>query len=246
MPEDTKRDPQGPPKDVSASELWLALTTMPVPHQIVPFPVKDPIYGKSVADVAIVPLSPEELMICRKVAGEWATKMTGEKPKNGEETPAYFAIMAAEAAVQILWRALRDPNDKTLQKPAIPTAALLRQKPFTDDIHAVLMRMYTRACVVCGPIVATMTDEEREAWLDALEEGGSSFFFDLLSSGMKDELLTHLVALRKRSKMGNGSPGQPLDASTKDTPPKSPSEPPPPLPESELPPLVSADELPTQ
>jgi hypothetical protein len=240
---DAKRDPQGPPKDVPASELWLAMTTLPVPHVIEDMPVKEPIYGKSIGKVAIVPLSPEELQISRTVAGQWATKRTGETPKNGEESPAYFAVMASEAAVQILWRALRDPNDPTLKKPAIPAAMLLRQAPFTDDIHVVLMRMYTRACVVCGPIVATMTDEERDAWLDALEEGGSAFPLDLLSSDMKTELLMHSVARLKKCQTANGLRGPQPDGASTDAPVKLQSDEPPTLPDSEPPSPALVDDL---
>lgn len=241
---DAQRESHGPPKGVDASELWLALTALPTPHQVVDFPVKDPIFGKSIAQVAIVPLPPEDIMICRKLAGERARDMTGEKSTTVEaQSPAYYAIMSIEASVQILWRALRDPNDPTLRKPAIPAAQLLRKAPFTDDILALLMELYTRTCVKCGPIIATMTETEREAWLDALEEGGAGFPFVALSSEMKNELLTHLVALRRQYRTGSGSPGQPLDASTSDTSPTPPPEPPLTLPESEPPPSASLDEI---
>ncbi len=240
---DAKRDPHGPPSDVTPSELYLAMMALPTPHVVVDMPIKEPVYGKTIGKVAIVPLSSEELQVSRTLAGKWATNRTGETPKNGEESPAYFAVMASEAAVQILWRALRDSNDPTLRKPAIPAAQLLRQAPFTDDITAVLMKMYTRACVECGPIVATMTDKERDDWLDVLEEGGAGFPLDLLSSEMRNELLMLLVAQRKRSRMASGSSGPQPDGYTSDSPAKPPSEQPPTLPESEQPPSVSVDEL---
>lgn len=240
---DETRAPQGPPPDITPSELWLSMLQVPVPHVVEDMPLKEPVFGKSIGKVAIVPLSPEELQVSRTIAGKWATERTGEKPKNGEESPAYFAVMASEAAVQILWRALRDPNDPMLKKPAIPAAALLRKAPFTDDIHVVLMKMYTRACVETGPIIATMTEEEMNAWLDVLEEGGSAFPFELLSSETKNALLMHSVARLKISKMGSGSPGHPQGASTNDTPVQPPSEQPPTLPESEQPPSALVDEL---
>jgi hypothetical protein len=241
---DAKREPQGPPKDVTPSELWLAMMAVPVPHVKVDMPIKEPVFGKSLGEVAIVPLSPEDLMISRKVAGEWASKMTGESPKHGEETPAYFAIMASEAAVQILWRALRDPNDPTLKKPAIPTAALIRRAPFTDDIITVLMRLYTRACVTTGPIIATMTEEEMNAWLDALEEGGAAFPFLLLSQEMQSELLTYSVARYRKYVEASGSRGPLPDAATGSNAERRQSDPLPTMPEDEQPPDVSADDLP--
>lgn len=240
---DAKREPQGPPKDVTPSELWLAMLTLPVPHEKADMPIKEPVYGKTIGQVAIVPLSPEELMISRRVAAEWATKMTGESPKSGEESPAYLSIASDETLIQVLWRALRDVNDPTLKTPAIPAAMLMRKPPFTADILAVLGRMYTRTCMVCGPIVATMGIEEMNAWLDALEEGGAGFPFDTLSSGMLSDLLKHSIARYRSSKTGNGLPGQPPDEALGNSIETSRNDPPPQMPEPEQPPDVSADDL---
>lgn len=204
----------GPPSEVAPSELWAALTAIPMPHEVVDFPVKDPVLGKSIGKVAIVPLCPEDQMVCQKMAGEFARKFTGETPKDGEESPAYKKIFGDEAAVQILWRALRDPNDKTLAKNAFAAPSLIRRPPFTPDLVSVLLRMYLRTCATHGPLIATMSKEEMDAWLDALEAGGSAFPFELLTSAMSSELLMHSVARSKALRTANGSAGQPQDGTS--------------------------------
>jgi hypothetical protein len=235
------RASQAPPADVSASELYLAMMALPLPHEVVDFPLKEPVFGVAIGKVAIVPLAPEDLMICRKVAGEWSANMTGERPKAGDESPAYQEIFGDEAAVQILWRALRDPKDKTLATPSFPAPAVIRRKPFSADLLAVLMKMYRRACVMCGPIVATMTETEQNAWLDALEEGGSAFPLDLLSSASQSELLMRSARRCKALRMGNSSSGSPPGAPPSDVTPAADK--PPPESTVETPPSAVADEL---
>lgn len=239
------RDPQGPPKDVDASELWLALNAIPTPHKVIDFPMKVPFREESIGKVAVVPLGPEDLMVCRKQAGEWTSKLTGESPKAGEESPAYKDCYGDEVVVQILWRALKDPKDPKLERPAFAAPSLLRRRPFTADILGVLMKSYMRTCVECGPIIATMTDAERDAWLDKIEEGGDSFPFEWCSSGMLTDLLLHSVARTKRLRTANTSSGSPAGASSSDiVSPQPPQETPPIVPESDTPPSVAVDELP--
>ena len=237
------RDPQGPPKDVDASELWLALTAIPLPHEVVDFPVKDPVMGKSLGKVAIVPLSPEELWACRKLAWDYAAKYVDEKPEAGKESTVFKEIMGDEATVQILYRALRDPNDKKLERRALPAPAVMRRKPFTADILGVLLKQYLTTCVKCGPIVATMTEAEINAWLDALEEGAAAFPFEVLSQGMLTDLLQHSVARCKKLRAGSGLPGQQPGASSNDNePPKMKSDEPPTLPPNDSPPALASDD----
>lgn len=228
----------GPPPGVAPSELWAALTALPTPHEVVDFPVKDPILGASIGKVAIVPLSPEDMMTCHKVASDWAGDFTKEKPKAGEESPSYVKIYSDEASIQVLWRALRDANDKTLEKRAFPAPVMLRRKPFTSDILAVLMRMYLRTCVTRGPIIATMSKEEMEAWVTVLEEGGSASPLDLLSREMQSDLVMHLVAQCKSLRTASTSPGSLLDGT-----PHVDRESPIPMPTSEDPPAVEADKF---
>lgn len=240
---ETTRDPQGPPKDIDASELWLALTAIPLPHEVVDFPVKDPVMGRSIAKVAIVPLAPEELWACRKLAWDYAAKYVEEKPEAGKESSVFKEIMGDEATVQILYRALRDPNDKTLDRRALPAPAVMRRKPFTGDILGVLLKMYLTTCVKCGPIVATMTEDEIKAWLDALEEGAAAFPFEVLSLGMLTDLLQHSVARCKVLRTGNGSRGPQPSASSNDSNPQTlNADAPPTLPPNDLPPVLVADE----
>lgn len=240
----------GPPKNTSSTELWAALTALPTPHEIVDFPINEPVFGKSVGQVAIVPLAPEDLMVSQKVADAWArdllcdgVKTPENKAKVNDQTDAYRKVFNDEAAVQVLWRSLKDPNDKTFEKPAFAAAGLLRRKPFTPDIIAVLMNMYLRVCVKCGPIVALMDKAEMDAWLDALEEGGSATPLGSCSSGMLIDLVMRSAERSKALRTANGSPGQPQGGSSsgQGTPTVPQNEPTPPEPQQDSAPSASAD-----
>lgn len=237
------RPPQGPPKDVEASELWCALTAIPVPHEIVDFPVKDPVMGKPIGQVAIVPLAPEDLWACRKLAYNYTSDLFDkERPAAGKESEAFASTYGDESAVQILWRALRDPAN--IAKKAIPAPILMRRAPFTGDIIALLLKQYLTTCAKLGPVIATMTDAEKDAWLDALEEGGAAFPFEWLSSGMQSELLMHSAARSRRLRTANTSPGSPQGESSPDISKQSPtSDAPPQTPPSDSPQDLVADEL---
>lgn len=239
------REPQGPPKDVDASELWLTLTAIPVPHVVEDFPVKDPVMGTSFAKVAIVPLAPEEMFACRKLAYDYTSKLfDGEKPESGKESEAFRQVMGDEATIQILHRALRDANDSTLARKAIPSPLLMRRAPFTSDLLAVLLKMYLTACMKCGPIISTMSKIEMDAWLDALEEGAAAVPFEWFSLGMQSDLLMHSVARCKALRTASGSRGGPQGASsTGSGQPTMISDEPAQTPPSDSPPVLVADDL---
>lgn len=239
MPNETKGN--GPPADVGASELWAAFTAIPLPHDIVDFPVRDPIMGQSIGKVAIVPLGVEDLMVCQKVAAEFTANITKEHPKSGEESPAYSKIYSDEAAVQILWRALRDANDKTLERRAFKAPSLLRRAPFTGDLIAVLLNMYMRTCATRGPVIATMTAEEMNAWLDRLEEGGAAHPLESLTWGGMTDLLMHSVARSRALRTRSISSGSPPDASNETASPVPAPDPSPDSPAADAPDVAAVD-----
>jgi hypothetical protein len=232
---EAKRESKGPPSDVATSELFAIFMAQPIPHDIVDFPMKEKVLGESIGKVAIVPLGVEDLMICQKVAGEFTANFTKEKPKAGEESPHYQHIFANEASIQILWRALRDPKDKSLERKAFPAPSVLRHH-FTGDLIAILLNMYMRTCVTRGPILAMMTKEEMDAWLDALEEGGAAHLLDSLTWAAMTDLLMHSVARSRALRSANISHG----SRPGDLTPPAPSAPP----ADQLPPSPDGDDVP--
>lgn len=178
----------GPPENIEASELWLALTQIPRPHRIVDFPRKIPGTDETVGKVAIWPLTQEEQMACNAEADRFTKELLKDPQKKDEANLGYAHTYANETAVQVLFRACRDPNN--IQRAAFPAPKMLRAQLTTDEI-GVLFRHYTTTQNEIGPIVAFMTEEEMDAWLVRLGEGGSEFPLDLLTWEMRDQLLLH-------------------------------------------------------
>lgn len=210
----------GPPADIAASDLWLMLSSIQKPHRVVDFPMNLPGSEEPVGQVALVPLSMEETMVCKSSAAEQAKKMTERVPsKPGEESAAYFNVFTDEAAVQILWKAMRVPGD--IKKPAFPTPTHVR-KHLTSDAISVLMGMYNRVVIECGPIVAYMSKEEMNAWVDRLGEGAGQFPLERLTLEAQRDLLMHSMSELRKFRMANGSAGSPLasgSTTSEQTPP---------------------------
>lgn len=223
-----KRPPQGPPKDVDASDLWSLLTTLPTPHRIVDHPRKLPNSNESVGQIAIIPLTQQET-INAQIAAEIYTRDVLKDRKSGKPlgkddaiTPGYDSIFKNEAAAQVLYRACRRPNDLT--RPVFPAPQLLKDKLTADEI-GVLVNEFNITRVRCGPIVSLMTTEEKDAWLDALEAGGEAIApFASLSSDLSLELLMHSVARTRSLRKASSSPGGPLDDPSSGLPTSSSSE----------------------
>lgn len=178
----------GPPKEVSPSELWIRLTELPRPFKLVDFPRKDPITKQPVGKVAIWVLTQGELMIAQAAADEFAKKTLKENPKTSEQNLGYEELYKNAAAVEIICRACRRPDD--LKQPAFPSPKLVRSTMLSDEV-AILARHYLQWQAESGPIIAYMSEADMDAWLERLSAGGSKFPLALLSSGMQEDLLMH-------------------------------------------------------
>lgn len=204
-----------PPENIEASELWLALTAVPRPHRIVDFPRNLPGTNEPVGKLAIWPLTQEEQMASNAEADRFMKELLKNPQKKDEANLGYHHTFTNETAVQVLFRACRDPNSKNFEKPAFPSPGLLRAKLTADEI-GVLFNSYLRVQSEVGPIVAYLSDEEMDAWLERIGEGGSLFPLDSLSWEMREQLLRH-SAFRLRSFLTDTpSAGGPPDGSSTD------------------------------
>lgn len=201
----------GPPETIDASELWLAITTLPRPHRVVPFPRKLPGSDEPVGELAIWPLSQEEQMASNVEADRFTKRLLKDPQKKEEANLGYEHTYANEVAVQVLYRACRNPKD--LAKPAFPSPTDMRAKMSTDEV-GVLFSVYATVQFEIGPIVASMSKEEREAWILRLEEGGSAFPFDALSWEEKRILLPFLASQLVDCWMAMCSLGKPPNVSS--------------------------------
>lgn len=197
----------GPPKDVPASELWARITAMPRPHRLVDFPRIDPATKESVGQIAMWPLTQEEQMVASAEAEKFARKAMKELSEEKlRESFGYETIYSNEASIQVLFRACRRPDNLTW--PAFTNPKDMRQKLTADEVGA-LFRHYLTVQIELGPIVVHLSQDEMEAWIKRLEEGGSVYPFDLLGSETRIALLRFMVHRTYNSLMGISSPGLP-------------------------------------
>jgi hypothetical protein len=190
-----------PPADIEPSKLWLKLQEMPRPSKVVDFPRTDA-DGNPVEKLAMWVLTQEEQMIC-SAAAEKFTREHLKDARVGEM--GYDAIYTNAAAVEILFRACRNHED--LSRPAFPTPKALRSLPQNEV--GVLFDNYLTVQLELGPIVANMSEEELNAWITRIGEGGSAFPFDSLSWEMQ-RILALTMALRLRaSRTDTSSAGSP-------------------------------------
>jgi hypothetical protein len=178
-------------EEVEPSELWLALTALPRPHRVVPFPRNLPGSDSPVGDLAVWPLTQEEQMAANAEADRWTKKLLKDPQQKDQANLGYHHTYSNEVAIQVLWRACRDP--KNIERPAFPSPAQMRAKLSTDEV-GVLFSQYLTVQAEIGPIVAYMSKDERDAWILRLQEGGSAFPFDSLSWEQQRILVTSMAS----------------------------------------------------
>lgn len=198
----------GPPAGVSAGDLWSRLMQAPRPFMDFKFPRR----GVDVA-IRIVVLTEQELMNCRVAADRYAKAALNQKQAVGEDNVGYHDIYRNESVVQVVCTACRDPNGQTIESRAFPSADMARAQ-FTGDELAVLFNAYCDFQLDSGPIVASMTTEEMDAWLDRLAEGASRSPLAALSSAQRDALLMRSVSRHSSSPTASTSVGSPPNVSS--------------------------------
>lgn len=197
-------------EQIEPSDLWLALTALPRPHRVVPFPRRLPGSEAPVGELAIWPLTQEEQMAANAEADRWTKRLLKDPQLKDQANLGYHHTYANEVAIQVLWRACRDP--KRTERSAFPSPALMRERLSTDEV-GVLFNHYCTVQSEIGPIVAYMSTEEREAWILRLQEGGSAFPFDSLSWEQQRTLVTSMASQLVSCWMAMCSLGSPPDVS---------------------------------
>lgn len=176
----------GPPKDLPASQLWLKLASTERPFKVVDFPRKDS-KGEPIGQLAIRVLTQEEQMICTSAAEDVTRKHLKEAKK---EDLGYERLFTDAVCVEMLYRACRDSDDPS--RPAFPTPKNIREQLTTDEC-AKLFEHYLTVQLELGPLVTQMSEEELEAWIDRLVEGGSAVPLALLASDLQQILVLYMA-----------------------------------------------------
>jgi len=185
---------QFPPKNISAEELWARINEMPRPHKLVDFPRKDS-DGKCIGQIAMVALTSEESVIVAANSERYARKIlkenSGDMPKSDEMAEGYKTVYENRSSAEILFKACRKAED--LSKAFFPSVDDISRKLTIDEV-GVLMRQYLYVQMETGPIISAMGNEEYEAWIERLGEGGSKYPLGFLSLGAQTTLIL-LMAL---------------------------------------------------
>lgn len=210
----------GPPTDLNPSELWMALTKIPRPWEVVDFPRVDPITKAPIGQLAIWVLTQEEQIAACAEADRVAKQLLKDPQRQGEANIGYENLYYNESTVQVLYRACRDVKD--VKRPAFPSASMLRKQFSVDEISALAV-LYLQVQGSIGPVVATMSAEEEKAWIGRLAEAGNVFPTSLLSPREQERLLLSMALQLVSFWTATPSPGSapasggPSDASKTET-----------------------------
>lgn len=207
--------------EADASELWMLLTSIPRPHRNVPMPRNLPGTKEPVGEVPVWPLTQGELIESNAAADQACRELFKNGTKKDDLNLGYSTSFANEVAVQQLWRACRDPKD--LCKPAFPSPKLMKLKLTSDEI-GVLYNHYLTVQSELGPITAHMTDEEYEAWVRRIAEGGNADPFDSLSWDLQRTLVVSMASQLASYWTATSSAGSPPDEPTSQPSSESESE----------------------
>lgn len=193
------------------SELWRALTALPRPTRAMPLPIYKPGTEEPIGEVQVWPLTQEEQMAANAAADKFTKELLKDPQKKDEANLGYHHTYTNEVAVQVLFRACRDKDDT--KRPAFPSPNLMRQKFSTDQIGV----MFHSFCTIqseLGPIRAHLTQEETEALIIRLAEGGSAFPFDSCSWEQQRTLVLSMASQLLSCWTVMSSAGLPLDVSS--------------------------------
>lgn len=206
-------------EDLKPAELWAIITAMPRPSLVVDFPRKKP-DGTPIGQLRMQVLTQEEQILCSAEAERFTKKAVKEVPKGDEAKTGYENVYNNSAAVEVLFKACRQKDDPSL--PFFPSGEALRKALTADEVGVLLMHYYTTQASL-GPIVAHMSKEEMDAWVERLAEGGNRFPLDWLSSeALKDLVFT--MALQIRSlRTDNSLPGSPPEETSPQATPEQPA-----------------------
>jgi len=196
---------------IEPSALWLALTQLPRPQREVPLPRMKLGTTEPVGSVVMWPLTQEEQMAANAEADRFTKQLLKDPQKKDEANLGYQHTFTNEVAVQVLFRACRDPENT--KRPAFPSPNLMRET-FSSDEIGVMFASYCTVKSELGPIRAELSNEETEALIIKLVEGGSAFPFDSCSWEEQRTLLLSMASRLVNCWMAMSSAGLPLDVST--------------------------------
>jgi len=173
-----------PPEDVSPSELWLKLSESPRPSEVVDFPRKGA-NREPIGKVRIQVLPNEEHDAARIRAQtklRERARLLGHGNLTNEDmrAPGVAEVLGDMTAREVLAVACvaEKPFDeyaKPLRYPRIfPDAESIGATLSADEL-SVLFNLYVLVQNKYGPFEGNLSDDDQEAWIRRLEEGGETY-----------------------------------------------------------------------
>jgi hypothetical protein len=193
---------------ISSTDLWTRLLEMPRAHKIVDFPRKFP-DGTPMGQIAMMVLTQDEQMSASAETDAYTRKILKTLPKDGEAKRGYDDIYNNRCAIELLYRCCKKAEDP--KSPFFPAPDLIQSKLTPDEV-GVLVNTYMQVQVEVGPIMSQMSDEDVDAWIRRLRDGGSRVPLASLS-------LAALIDLAFTLACRNGS--SPTDTSSAGSPPEN-------------------------
>jgi hypothetical protein len=229
VPIKPKEPPPGaPPSGVTPSQLVAMLQELPRPHKIVSYPRKLPGTDQPIAEIAMVAAFIQDKINAQASAHAYTRQILADPRKSKEDgktkmseeemnTLGYEGVFRNAVAIELLYRACKDPRDKSLKAPVFPGATWMRNY-CTDDEIGVLTATYLRTQMEIGPIISMLSNAECDLWIEKLIAGGeASDPFDSLASDAKTDLILRLVWHLRTYRTARSSSGRPLDSGSSDS-----------------------------
>ncbi|MFA5186334.1 MAG: hypothetical protein WC551_07665 [Patescibacteria group bacterium] len=189
-----------PPTNIEAVDLYERLTSMPRPHEMVPFPRKDA-EGNPMGQIPIWPLKENEILQAEAAATAYTRKLLENTPQpTGGDDFGYREVYNNAMCTEILQRACRkvkvnpETGESTpfLNLPLFLKTADLRNALIHDEI-GVLFNEYMLVQRQLGPIANQLSKVECEAWLKRLQEGGERMGLSFFSWAALIDLVSFMV-----------------------------------------------------
>ncbi len=198
----------------SDEELFALLSATERPSRIIDSPRKDPVTGEPLGQFRICTLSTAELMVAQTSAERFVREML--KSNEGRGT-GYEQLYSNALSIELLARSIRKIADP--KSVFFPTSKHIRDVFSIDEI-AVLVNAYNILQAELGPIVASMTTTEVDAWIERLGRGGSAVPLSVLSSEALTALTMHLAsrlhssptAITSSGELAESGPDEAVDA----------------------------------
>lgn len=152
--------------------------------------------------IAMVTLTQEESLATSINTEKFVRKFFKESdtdlPKTGEASSGYGMIFEQKAALEILFKVCRNPDD--LKVPFFKTPDHMAENLTTEEI-GYLMRLYGHVRSQLSPIRYDISEEEVDAWIYRIDTEQAVYMLDSMSPAVLGDFILALVKRVKSSEV---------------------------------------------